>query len=181
MANPNYVSLDYDSAFNVDAYLRRPSDGKVWQGGAGGDSAWHVWADGDVIKYAMAYTKYNDGYFVCPFPVVDENVEYDWIDKQRIGADPAVGDVKLGARHFNRKKVLDADGLVVVSTAEPTGAPNTWDFLERLNALFRAFFYKSDNNGSKITYYKDDDATPLAEQTVSDVAGTETIDKAAAP
>lgn len=183
MANPTKVTLDYDSAYNIDAYLRRPSDGKVYQGGAGGDDDWHVWADEDVIKYAMAYTKYDDGYFVCNFPTtnVAQNVEYDWISKQRVGADPAVGDIKLGAMHYNRKKVLDTDGLEELSIAEPIGAPDTWTFEERLNAVFRALFYKSDNDGSFIQYYKDDNSTVLAKQAVSDIAGKETINQATVP
>jgi len=180
MANPTKVTLDYDSTYNIDGYLRRPSDGQVYQGGAGGNELWHVWADVDVIKYAMAYTKYNDGYFVCAFPTanVAENVEYDWVSKQRVGADPAVGDIKLGAMHYNRKQVLDTDGLGEVSTTEPTGLPATWDIRGWILAIGRRFFNKRIFNGSTAELYKDDNSTVLTIQNTSDVAGVETMDKA---
>jgi len=126
----------------------------------------------------MAYTKYDDGYFVRAFPAVDENVEYDWIDKQRIGADPAVGDIKLGARHFNRKKVLDTDGLDIISITEPAaGYPS--NFREKLLWLIARWlnehYYDKNNNNLRV---KNAAGVILTTQVTSEVANVEKVEKA---
>lgn len=101
MANPTKISTSYANGLNLDGYLRRKSDGKVYEGGAGGDGLWHVWTGADVIKYAMAYTFHGGRLYTRAFPDVQEKVEYVWDITQRLGIDAAVNDAPLGSIGVN--------------------------------------------------------------------------------
>ena len=109
-ANPTTISCQYEPGYNIDGYLFRVSDGKVYEGGTGGDSDWSTWADADVIKYAMAYTDKGGGEYTLTFPTtnVGDGVEYDVIQRERIGASAATTDPVLGSDKFN---AADISGL----------------------------------------------------------------------
>lgn len=77
---------------------------------------------------------------------------------------------------------LAADGLDVISTTEPSGAPSGWNFRQKLIWYVGRFFNKHiyDSNAGLLKTHNNSDVQ-IGKQTVTEVGGVETVEKVVEP
>ena len=93
MANEIYAK--YSSGNNLDAYIFRKTDDKVFDQSDGAET-FETWVDGNVLNYDNPMTDQGDGFYSVDFPsIITTEGEYRVVVKLRSGANAAVGDTGL--------------------------------------------------------------------------------------
>lgn len=91
----NEIFHDYPSGNNLDAYIRRKTDNKVFDESDGGDT-FETWVDGNVLNYDIPMTDHGGDYYSVDFPaVITTPGVYRAIVSVRAGANAAVGDTRV--------------------------------------------------------------------------------------
>lgn len=93
----NEIWHNYPSGSNLDAYVFKKADDKVFDQADGGDT-FETWADGNVLNYDIPMADQGDGHYTVDFPTVITNSvqqAYRAAIKVRSGGSAAVGDIAV--------------------------------------------------------------------------------------
>jgi len=180
MANPTKIATTYPDGFNLYAFLRRKSDGYIYDVGDAQFEEVGTWNDARADECDIALTNYKGGLYMANFPSVAVT---DYIIQicLRAGGTPAITDAFLGSTLTPTEVVIASDGLDNVDNTEPPTDMGSWNFRQKLLWLFGRFGYKHTCKNADFLKTHQADGTELTKQATSEVNELQTVEKIQAP
>ena len=180
MANPTKIATVYPDGFNLYGFVRRESDGFIYDVGDAQFEAVGTWDDARAGECDISFTNYKGNLYMMEFPSITVD-KYIVIVCLRGGANPAINDAGLGNIRVPSETVLMADGLDSINNTEPSGAPSGWNFRQKLLWLFGRFAYKHTRQNDDVLKTHQSDGTELTKQATSKPSGLQKVEKIQAP
>ncbi len=107
----NEIWYNFPSGNNLDAYVFKKSDDKVFDQADGGDT-FEDWVNGNVLNYDIPMTDHGGDYYTVDFPaaITDTTLQaYRTVIAVRAGGSAAVGDRRIAQGEIFWDGALESD------------------------------------------------------------------------
>ena len=105
----NEIYHNFPSGNNLDAYVFKKTDDKVFDQADGGDT-FEAWVDGNVLNYDIPMTDQSGDYYTVDFPsVITTAGIYRIVIALRAGGSAAVGDKRIAQGEFYWRGTAEED------------------------------------------------------------------------